>query len=150
MKIYFCGSIRGGRDDVHVYRRLVHKLQSYGCVLTEHVCNAELTDTGEAAALEDRVIHDRDVAWLQDSDVIVAEVTQPSLGVGYELGRAVDMKKTVLCLFRPSSGRSLSAMIRGAVDGERFQVVDYSEDVLENVLDEFFVNLKNASEKSQS
>lgn len=41
-------------------------------------------------------------------------------------------------------------MIRGAVDGERFQVVDYSEDVLEKVLDEFFVNLKNASGKSQS
>lgn len=38
--------------------------------------------------------------------VVVAEVTQPSLGVGYELGRAVDMKKKVLCLFRPSSGRS--------------------------------------------
>lgn len=37
--------------------------------------------------------------------VVVAEVTQPSLGVGYELGRAVDMKKKVLCLFRPSSGR---------------------------------------------
>lgn len=38
--------------------------------------------------------------------VVVAEVTQPSLGVGYELGRAVDMKKKILCLFRPSSGRS--------------------------------------------
>ncbi|KAF6731958.1 2'-deoxynucleoside 5'-phosphate N-hydrolase 1 [Oryzias melastigma] len=149
MKIYFCGSIRGGRDDVHVYRRLVHKLQSYGSVLTEHVSNAELSDTGESAALEDRVIHDRDVAWLQESDVIVAEVTQPSLGVGYELGLAVDMKKTVLCLFRPSSGRTLSAMIRGAVDGERFQVVDYCENELEKVLEEFFVNLKNGAEKSR-
>lgn len=37
--------------------------------------------------------------------VVIAEVTQPSLGVGYELGRAVDMKKKILCLFRPSSGR---------------------------------------------
>ena len=37
--------------------------------------------------------------------VVVAEVTQPSLGVGYELGRAVDMKKKIFCLFRPSSGR---------------------------------------------
>uniref|UniRef100_A0A668VK57 2'-deoxynucleoside 5'-phosphate N-hydrolase 1 n=1 Tax=Oreochromis aureus TaxID=47969 RepID=A0A668VK57_OREAU len=37
MKVYFCGSIRGGRDDVHVYRRIVHALQSYGTVLTEHV-----------------------------------------------------------------------------------------------------------------
>ncbi len=35
------------------------------------------------------------------SDIIVAEVTQPSLGVGYELGRAVAMKKPILCLYRP-------------------------------------------------
>ena len=38
--------------------------------------------------------------------VLVAEVTQPSLGVGYEIGRAVAMKKRILCLFRPESGRS--------------------------------------------
>ena len=38
--------------------------------------------------------------------VVVAEVTQPSLGVGYELGRAKAMNKKILCLFRPKSGRS--------------------------------------------
>lgn len=47
MKVYFCGSIRGGRDDVHVYRRIVHALQSYGTVLTEHVSSAELSDRGQ-------------------------------------------------------------------------------------------------------
>ncbi|XP_076600002.1 5-hydroxymethyl-dUMP N-hydrolase isoform X1 [Chaetodon auriga] len=143
MKVYFCGSIRGGRDDVHVYRRIVEKLRSYGTVLTEHVSSSQLSDRGEdATAAGDRAIHDRDVDWLRQSDVIVAEVTQPSLGVGYELGRAVDMKKKIFCLFRPSSGRSLSAMIRGADDGELFVVRDYSEDEVENVLEEFFNKLK--------
>ncbi|KAM8738854.1 5-hydroxymethyl-dUMP N-hydrolase [Acanthopagrus schlegelii] len=143
MKVYFCGSIRGGRDDVFVYRKIVEKLQSYGTVLTEHVSSTELSDRGEdAAAAGDRAIHDRDVDWLRQSDVVVAEVTQPSLGVGYELGRAVDMKKKIFCLFRPSSGRRLSAMIRGADDGELFVVRDYSEDEVENVLEEFFSNLK--------
>ncbi|XP_037638126.1 2'-deoxynucleoside 5'-phosphate N-hydrolase 1 [Sebastes umbrosus] len=143
MKVYFCGSIRGGRDDVHLYRRIVEKLQSYGSVLTEHVSSSELTDRGEdATAASERFIHDRDVDWLRQSDVVVAEVTQPSLGVGYELGRAVDMKKKIFCLFRPSSGRSLSAMIRGAEDGELFVVKDYSEDEVENVVEEFFNKLK--------
>ncbi|XP_074503286.1 5-hydroxymethyl-dUMP N-hydrolase [Sebastes fasciatus] len=142
MKVYFCGSIRGGRDDVHLYRRIVEKLQSYGSVLTEHVSSSELTDRGEdATAASERFIHDRDVDWLRQSDVVVAEVTQPSLGVGYELGRAVDMKKKIFCLFRPSSGRSLSAMIRGAEDGELFVVKDYSEDEVENVVEEFFNKL---------
>ena len=49
----------------------------------------------------DKGIHDRDVELLEQSDVIVAEVTQPSLGVGYELGRAVAMAKPILCLYRP-------------------------------------------------
>ncbi|KAM4591697.1 5-hydroxymethyl-dUMP N-hydrolase [Odontesthes bonariensis] len=140
MKVYFCGSIRGGRDDVHVYQRIVHKLQSYGSVLTEHVSSAELSDAGEVGVVAggDQVIHDRDVDWLRQSDVVVAEVTQPSLGVGYELGRAVDMKKRILCLFRPASGRTLSAMIRGAANGDRFVVTDYREDEVEKVLEEFF------------
>ncbi|CAJ1066517.1 '-deoxynucleoside 5'-phosphate N-hydrolase 1 [Xyrichtys novacula] len=145
MKIYFCGSIRGGRDDVHLYRKIVEKLQSYGVVLTEHVSSSELSDRGEdAAALGDKAIHDRDVDWLRQSDVVVAEVTQPSLGVGYELGRAVDMEKKIFCLFRPSSGRTLSAMIRGAEDGKIFVVKDYSVDEVENILEDFFNKLKKA------
>uniref|UniRef100_A0A8D3A2S0 2'-deoxynucleoside 5'-phosphate N-hydrolase 1 n=1 Tax=Scophthalmus maximus TaxID=52904 RepID=A0A8D3A2S0_SCOMX len=143
MKIYFCGSIRGGRDDVMLYRKIVEKLQSYGTVLTEHVSSTELSHRGEdASAAGDRFIHDRDVNWLRQSDVVVAEVTQPSLGVGYELGRVVDMKKKTLCLFRPSSARVLSAMIRGADDGERFVVRDYGEDEVDEVLEEFFNALK--------
>lgn len=47
MKVYFCGSIRGGRDDVIVYQRIVQKLQSYGSVLTEHVSSEELSSKGQ-------------------------------------------------------------------------------------------------------
>lgn len=47
MKVYFCGSIRGGRDDVEIYLRIVTKLQSYATVLTEHVSKRELGDTGQ-------------------------------------------------------------------------------------------------------
>ena len=46
--------------------------------------------------------------WLQ---VVVAEVTRPSLGVGYELGRAVAMNKKILCLFRSIPGQRSSKWI---------------------------------------
>ncbi|XP_020778257.1 2'-deoxynucleoside 5'-phosphate N-hydrolase 1 [Boleophthalmus pectinirostris] len=137
-KIYFCGSIRGGRDDVHVYQRIVHVLRTYGTVLTEHVTDGQLTDTGEVSESGDKQIHDRDLDWLRQSHVVVAEVTQPSLGVGYELGRAKDLNKPVLCLFRPESGRRLSAMIRGAADGQRFVVLDYTQDQVESILNQYF------------
>ena len=37
IKIYFCGSIRGGRQDADLYARLIEHLKTYGPVLTEHV-----------------------------------------------------------------------------------------------------------------
>lgn len=136
--VYFCGSIRGGREDQALYSRIVSRLRRYGKVLTEHVADAELEPRGEEAAGGDQFIHERDLAWLRQADVVVAEVTQPSLGVGYELGRAVALGKPILCLFRPQSGRVLSAMIRGAADGSRFQVWDYAEEEVETMLHRYF------------
>ncbi|XP_046495414.1 2'-deoxynucleoside 5'-phosphate N-hydrolase 1 [Equus quagga] len=136
--LYFCGSIRGGRDDRALYERIVSRLRRFGTVLTEHVAAPDLGVHGEEVAGGDKLIHERDLAWLQQADVVVAEVTQPSLGVGYELGRAVALNKRILCLFRPQSGRVLSAMIRGAADGLRFQVWDYEEGEVEVMLDRYF------------
>jgi 2'-deoxynucleoside 5'-phosphate N-hydrolase len=82
-------------------------------VLTEHVADQALGAGGESA-LSDQEIHDRDLAWLAQADAVVAEVTVPSLGVGYEVARALQRGIPVLCLYRPVPGRRLSAMIAGA------------------------------------
>ena len=111
-KIYFAGSIRGGRADRERYAEIIRLLQDYGEVLTEHVGLGSL-DAGGEEGMTDREIHDRDVAWLTTSDAVVAEVTTPSLGVGYEIARAALQRKPVLCLFQPEGGRRLSAMIAG-------------------------------------
>ena len=62
-------------------------------------------------SLTDTEIFERDMAWIEESDVVVAEVTTPSLGVGYELGQAESMGKKIICLFRKVEGKRLSAMI---------------------------------------
>jgi 2'-deoxynucleoside 5'-phosphate N-hydrolase len=115
MKIYFAGSIRGGREDAALYQQIIEYLKTFGEVLTEHIGNPNLTDAGDDGPT-DRFIHDRDLDWLQSADVVVAEVTTVSMGVGYEIGRAVESGKKVLCLFRPDSDRNLSAMIAGCAD----------------------------------
>lgn len=112
MKIYFAASIRAGRDDWSSYLEIVRQLREYGEVLTEHVGDAELSAVGEVGG--DHNIHDRDLGWLKSSDCLVAEVTAPSLGVGYEIGKATEWGKPVLCLYRPPEGRLLSAMISGS------------------------------------
>jgi nucleoside 2-deoxyribosyltransferase len=112
MKIYFAGSIRGGRDDQGLYLSIIKELQKYGTVLTEHIGNEELSSFGETEST-DEVIFERDMNWLRGSDVVVAEVTTPSLGVGYELGQIETMNKETLCLYREVEGKRLSSMIGG-------------------------------------
>lgn len=46
--LYFCGSIRGGREDRALYARIVSRLRRFGAVLTEHMAAAELGARGEA------------------------------------------------------------------------------------------------------
>lgn len=136
LRIYFCGSIQGGRQDAELYERIVKQLQQYGRVLTEVVGNRDVLTIEKG--MKESVIYEQDIKWLASTDVVVAEVTQPSLGVGVELGRAQIWKKKVLCLYRPSEGKTLSAMVRGAHDGENFVVRDYTEEDLPAVLRELF------------
>ena len=135
MKIYFVGAIRGGREDVALYLEMVELLRPYGTVLTEHIADEQLTSLGESE--DDRAIHDRDLAWLKEADCLVAEVTTPSLGVGFEIGKAIEWGLRVLCLFRPSSGRALSALIAGS---SRVTVREYQStaDVAE-IFEDFFL-----------
>jgi len=134
MKIYFAGSIRGGRDDRELYSRIIKLLSGYGAVLTEHVGNKNLSAMGQGMASE--YIHKRDVAWLKEANVLVAEVTTPSLGVGYEIAKAEEMNKKILCLYRPAPDRKLSAMIAGS--GKLITKEYNSESELGELLRTFF------------
>lgn len=145
MKIYFCGSVTGGRDDVGVYQILIEHLKNHGEVLTEHLADSSIF--GEGAQLGDKVVHDRDMDWLGEADVLIAEVTKTSLGVGYEIGRIVERNlagnsgKRILILFRDDGSRRLSAMIAGAPGVEVFRYREIEEAL--GKVDEFFGKAEN-------
>jgi len=124
LDIYFAGSIRGGRSDAALYATLIEHLERHGTVLTEHVGVESVEQREQTAGISDGEIHDQDMAWLRQADIVVAEVTTPSLGVGYELGRAVEWGKPILCLYRPSGDHDLSAMVRGS---DAIRVVEYHQ-----------------------
>ncbi len=135
MRIYFAGSIRGGREDAALYRRIISLLTEYGEVLTEHIGDTGLTEAGENGP-SDEAIYARDMAWLAKADGVVAEVTTPSHGVGYEIAQAELLGKPVLCLHRPSAGRRLSAMLAGnpALRCETYESVEELRPILERFL----------------
>jgi len=113
MKIYFAGSIRAGRGNQDAYFKIIEYLKKYGQVLTEDIGDGSLTDLREKN-ISDEEIYKRDLSWLKEADVFIAEISTPSLGVGYEVAKAEEWGKRILCLCRkPEDGKKISAMMKG-------------------------------------
>ena len=110
-KVYFAGSIRGGRVDAGLYGRIIDYIQRTDRVLTEHVGHPEL-NLLERGRDRDGEIYAQDTAWLRESDLLIAECSCPSLGVGYELAYAERFGKPCWIFYNPSKTQ-LSAMLTG-------------------------------------
>lgn len=110
MNIYFACSITGGRDYEVVYQAITRALLEAGHdVPTAHLASSSVLEM--EAVVEPREVYTRDVAWIQACDSLIAEVSVPSHGVGYEVGLALSLEKPVLCLYQ--EGQRISKMITG-------------------------------------
>jgi len=105
------GSIRGGRELQAVYQIIHEYLNSNGYqVLDEHVASINVLKMEES--LSDTEIYSQDIEWLHECDAVIAEVTIPSLGVGYEIAYSLHvLKKPVLGLY--NKNKPISVMILG-------------------------------------
>lgn len=132
-KVYFAGSIRGGRNDAAVYKKMIDYIKQKHTVLTEHVGDISYSAFETKDGAKDRQIYNQDTAWLRECDFVIAECSVPSLGVGYELAYAEKYSKPVYILYRKAACE-LSAMLTG---DEYFKIYRYETwDELENILKE--------------
>ena len=111
LKIYFAGSISGGRQYVKTYEAAIKFLGKFGEVLTKHVGDPNLTDKGQKEPPD--VIFERDSRLLDSCDILIAHISQPSLGVGYEIGRAEAAGKPIVCLWEETKEKRFPPMIAG-------------------------------------
>jgi nucleoside 2-deoxyribosyltransferase len=110
MNVYFACSITGGRAYEAVYQAITRALASDGIAIpTAHLAETGVVD--EEKVLDPRVVYERDVNWIRGAQALIAEVSAPSHGVGYEVGLALELGKPVLCLHE--QGRAVSKMITG-------------------------------------
>jgi nucleoside 2-deoxyribosyltransferase len=110
MNIYFACSITGGREFEPIYRTITSAMIADG----HEVPTAHLAETGIKileGQVSPREVYERDVAWIRACDALVAEVSTPSHGVGYEVSYALSLQKPVLCVYR--EGQPVSKMLSG-------------------------------------
>ena len=133
-KVYFAGSIRGGRADADLYGRVIRHIQKEHIVLTEHIGDLSLSKL-EGVENSDVAIYEQDTAWLREADLVIAECTTPSLGVGYELAYAEKLGKPCHILYN-ATRTQLSAMLAG---NDYFNIYPYYKEediykIIDNIL----------------
>jgi len=138
MNIYFSCSLTGGRDDEPVYGAIVdHLLQGDHDVPTAHLARPEVMALERV--VEPNEVYRRDIEWIEACDAVIAEVTTPSHGVGYEIAVALNLGKPVLCCHR--RGALISKMISGN-DSPGLQIRDYEHpDEALDFIDSFLADL---------
>lgn len=110
MNLYFSCSLTGGRDDQPVYAALVGYLLAQGhTVPTAHLAHPGVMK--EEAQIDPVTVYRRDIRWIDECEAMIAEISTPSHGVGYEIAYALGAGKLVLCCYR--AGARVSKMITG-------------------------------------
>lgn len=110
MKIYLSGAIRAGRELQDNYQVIHDYLKDSGYeILTHHVASPNVLEIEKS--IPDVEIYTQDMNWLQECNALIAEVSVPSIGVGYEIAYALTLNKPVLALYEEN--RVISAMILG-------------------------------------
>jgi hypothetical protein len=143
MNIYFSCSLTGGRADEEIYVTIVDYLLVRGIdVPTAHLARPEVMALERV--VDPHEVYRRDIAWIEGCDAMIAEVSTPSHGVGYELAFALNLKKPVLACYR--LGANVSKMITGNSEGS-LRILEYPETELLLIgIDEFLKCLRPAQE----
>ena len=122
MKIYLSGSIYGGTQKIETYKILIKELEKYGEVMNKQVAD-ENTIANEAYQKDEEIFKNLENK-LYEADIIFAEVSIPSLGVGYELGFADKIGKKIIAIYDCNYVEKVSTMIRG---NKRIKLISYKD-----------------------
>lgn len=122
MKIYMSGSIYGGTQKIDTYKKLIEALKNYGEILDEQIAD-ENTIAKEAFQNDEDIYKDLE-SKMKIADIIFAEVSIPSLGVGYELGFADKLGKRIIAIYDETYTPKVSTMIRG---NKRIRLIPYKD-----------------------
>jgi nucleoside 2-deoxyribosyltransferase len=138
MTIYLACTVRGDRGAVEALRTLVERLEHQGHhVLTKHLLedNVEIAE----ASLSEAAVYRRDIQWLEGCDLLIADASGSSYGVGFEvgyvLGRADTSQQRVILLYRADRKDRISRLISGNAH-PRCALVPYNsvENLVKSVL----------------
>jgi nucleoside 2-deoxyribosyltransferase len=138
MKVFIVGSDRGVKENLDLYNKIADLIEQQG----QNVDRTWITANKESDAGDFHNAYKRNMNSIKSCDVLVAEITQVTSGVGFILSTAINLKKPVLALFNKNAKHLPSTHIKGS-DNKLLQYEEYELDSLPDVLKLYFKNVKN-------
>ncbi len=141
MRVYLACTVRGDRAGVEVARAVAARLRAHGHeVLTEHLLRDDVENA--EATLTEHEVYERDRRWLDDCDVLVAEASGSTYGVGFEVGyvtgRAGRTGQRVIVLFDEARRGMIPRLVSGYRCAHGLALGYRSRDELEAFVDSEF------------
>ena len=133
MIVYCAGAIKGDSSYQESYLDIINIVKADG-----HSALSELNPDFKAAfPLNEKQVFQRDIKWIEKSSLMIAEVSGPSLGVGFEIAYALYMREIPVLALYDAEVEMVSAMITGG-DSELLYVKQYhSKKELEELVKSF-------------
>lgn len=89
----------------------------------------------------DKDYFEEDAQAIEDSEFVIAEISYPSSGVGFQIAYALTKKKKVLCLYRGNLNKTVSKFIKSLPE-DHTKIVKYNSENLNQVLEDYFSTTK--------
>lgn len=133
MIVYCAGAIKGDSSYQESYLEIINIVKKEG-----HSALSELNPDFKAAfPLNEKQVFQRDIKWIEKSTLMIAEISGPSLGVGFEIAYALYMREIPVLALYDAEVEMVSAMITGG-DSELLYVMPYhSKKELEEIVKNF-------------
>ena len=131
MRIYFTASIRGKSDFLEHYQNIFSTIEELGNKnIDDFLLRSESEDLYDSTHQKNKEIYDETVKNIKSADIIVLEVSEHSLSMGYVMQKGLEMNKPVILLY--SLGHF--PFFASTINDEKLQVVEYTQDSLKEVL----------------
>jgi nucleoside 2-deoxyribosyltransferase len=113
MKIYFGFTVAGDRSSMVAARKIVELVDQMGHeVLTRHLVEDNAWEADRL--ITPKEVYLRDMKWLEQCDLFIAEVSGSSFGLGFETGYLLGATtKKVVLFYRRDVETKISLLITG-------------------------------------
>lgn len=132
MKIYFTSSVRGKKEFGENYKHIFQAIEQMGHTNLDPDFQGEDEDNFYEGSHEDQIqLYKETMQKLKAADVVILEVSEHSLSMGYVMNQALDLGKSVIALYVKDRQPYFAA----GIDNEKLQVLEYSLETLGPVLE---------------